>query len=320
MRAKAEAIIDEITGLLNQLSSAERRVLQRRLRVSGLLEREEIVADRNRLEVATALGVEVVVSMTTKATAHTTMATKAQSNPVSMPRAERFADASALTESIAPTDPSLSSAHATSHLSPYTGADEPIDTGADEPIDIGESTYRSIMPVDDDVSEYQSAISGKFVVGTPSNLGGAPDPHMMSPLPGQAPEHPIRVVFDGGSKGNPGAGYGSYALDWPGLPRQIVQLQFGNSVTNNEAEYDTLIAALEGIITRLEDQKVVLSTAQLDIRGDSELVIKQVRGEYECKSNRMRLRRNRVVELLEEFDDWTLVHHGREHSVRILGH
>ena len=44
----------------------------------------------------------------------------------------------------------------------------------------------------------------------------------MSPLPGQAPEQPIEIIFDGGSRGNPGQGYGSYALLWPGLPQQVV--------------------------------------------------------------------------------------------------
>ncbi len=81
-------------------------------------------------------------------------------------------------------------------------------------------------------------------MGTPSELV-EDDPYAMHPVPGQAPERPIVIIFDGGSKGNPGKGYGSYALRWPGQQERIVKLQFGDDVTNNEAEYDTLIAALE---------------------------------------------------------------------------
>ncbi|MFZ1755817.1 MAG: hypothetical protein WAU10_18840, partial [Caldilineaceae bacterium] len=99
---------------------------------------------------------------------------------------------------------------------------------------------------------YKSAVSGHVVVGSPTESGNDA-PSVMTPLPGQAPEQPIRVIFDGGSKGNPGLGYGSYALEWPGFPRQLVRLKFGDRVTNNEAEYDTLIAALEAIVKRLRE-------------------------------------------------------------------
>ncbi|MCA1724786.1 MAG: hypothetical protein LC748_11165 [Thermomicrobia bacterium] len=44
------------------------------------------------------------------------------------------------------------------------------------------------------------------------------------------------IIFDGGARGNPGEGYGSYELR-TGTHREIVRLTFGNNVTNNEAEY-----------------------------------------------------------------------------------
>lgn len=279
MNPESEAIIGEIIQLVQQLSASERRVLQRRLRVSGLVEVEELLADRNRLEIATALGVQA-----------SAMVAPTVTQPVIQP------------------EPSLDE----SDILDAYALDNVDNLNLVEEQNSGEEW-----------TEYQSPVSGKIVVGTPeaATMAEQPtDPHMMSPLPGLAPEHPIRIVFDGGSKGNPGVGYGSYAIDWPGLPRQIVQLQFGTQVTNNEAEYDTLIAALEGIVDRLTDQDADVSTAQLDIRGDSELVIKQVRGEYKAKNSRMKVRRDRVIELLNEFDDWSLVYHGRENSVRILGH
>jgi ribonuclease HI len=166
---------------------------------------------------------------------------------------------------------------------------------------------------------YRSAVSGKVVKGAP--LHAAPlEPHGMAPLPGQAPEQPIVVIFDGGSRGNPGQGYGSYALRWPGQQQQIVQLRFGDRVTNNEAEYDTLIAALEAIVQRLADGGADTKTATVEARGDSLLVINQVKGLWEAKEARLQVRRERVRELLAAFGAWQLIHHDREHSVQTLGH
>jgi len=167
---------------------------------------------------------------------------------------------------------------------------------------------------------YQSPVSGHVVVGAPADMDRGNGAHAMAPLPGQAPDQPIRIVFDGGSKGNPGKGYGSYAVDWPGLPQQVVRLKFGDQVTNNEAEYDTLIAALRAILKRLLDAQADPGSARLTMHGDSQLVIKQVTGEYKCNEPRLRMRRDRVQELLCQFGSWELLHHRREKSVEVLGH
>jgi len=166
---------------------------------------------------------------------------------------------------------------------------------------------------------YRSAVSGRVVVGSPAETE-AEAPSVMPPLPGQAPEQPIRVIFDGGSKGNPGLGYGSYALDWPGFPRQLVRLKFGDRVTNNEAEYDTLIAALEAITKRLQEDEADLRTAKLDIWGDSLLVISQIKGDWQVKKPELRSRRDRALALLSAFGQTQLTHQGREKSVAVLGH
>jgi ribonuclease HI len=167
---------------------------------------------------------------------------------------------------------------------------------------------------------YRTPVSGKVVIGAPTERANANDPHTMQPLPGQAPEQPIQIIFDGGSRGNPGQGYGSYALRWPGSPEQKIRLQFGNQVTNNEAEYDTLIAALEGVIKRLRDSGADPATARLDVRGDSLLVINQVLGKWQAKEERLQVRRDRIRQLLKAFGGWQLHHHGRANSVEVLGH
>ena len=62
----------------------------------------------------------------------------------------------------------------------------------------------------------------------------------------------IVLIFDGGSHGNPGWGYGSCAIQRVSHGAQrLERLELGDDYTNNEAEYDTLIAALEDLIRRL---------------------------------------------------------------------
>ncbi len=136
----------------------------------------------------------------------------------------------------------------------------------------------------------------------------------------QAPQEPIRITYDGGSRGNPGNGYGSFALDWPGYPREIVQLTFGDQSTNNEAEYDTLIAALEAVRDRMVELQIDPGSTNLSIWGDSLLVCNQVRGKWACKEPRLQTRLSAVKDLLNVFGESELNHHPRQKSVEILGH
>lgn len=124
----------------------------------------------------------------------------------------------------------------------------------------------------------------------------------------------ILVIFDGGSKGNPGIGYGSYATTIDGQ-MALTRLKFGDGVTNNEAEYDTLIAALETLIKQHDTAQI-----HLEVRGDSQLVIYQVLGKWKARDARMRERRDRARELLRQFKSYRLVLQPREDSVRVLGH
>jgi ribonuclease HI len=129
------------------------------------------------------------------------------------------------------------------------------------------------------------------------------------------------LIFDGGSQGNPGPGYGSYALTRHGDEKEsIMRLDFGREMTNNEAEYETLIAALQGLIERIEAAGKSPGDISLEIRGDSKLVLNQVQGTWKATNDRMRGLRNRARHLLSRFDAYRLIHHDREESVRVLGH
>jgi len=129
------------------------------------------------------------------------------------------------------------------------------------------------------------------------------------------------IIFDGGSHGNPGPGYGSYVLRRTEDGKEsLVRLDFGRTMTNNEAEYEALIAALQGLTERVESARRSVSEFSVEIRGDSALVINQVRGKWKAKDDRMHKLRNRARALLAPFGDHRLVQQPREKSVEVLGH
>jgi len=125
------------------------------------------------------------------------------------------------------------------------------------------------------------------------------------------------LVFDGGSQGNPGIGYGSYALFDSAHKGQVHRLSFDGQLTNNEAEYHTLLAALHDLQQRLGPQA---ADTTIEVRGDSSLVIEQVSGKWKAKDQRMRELRDEVRQALNRFKRFRLVQQPREDSVRVLGH
>ena len=286
----SERELEQIVELVRRLAPQERRQLLQRLRVSGLLPAETAGTDQNRLTKATALG-------------------KRGSTPAAGGPAPGTSAKSA-------TKTSTQRGQAGQLPPSSQPSNQPQPKDADRP---GSGVSAPLPLRFAGVNDAQGRrAGGKVVIGVPAEKDS--DPHAMPPLPGQAPEQPIGIIFDGGSKGNPGIGYGSYALRWPGQAQQIVQLQFGDGVTNNEAEYDTLAAALEAVLKRLREFKADPMTARVEIRGDSQLVINQVLGEWKCTEDRMRQRRDRVRTLLREFGSWEILYHPRENNVRILGH
>jgi ribonuclease HI len=139
------------------------------------------------------------------------------------------------------------------------------------------------------------------------------------PQPSRAPDYVL--TFDGGSKGNPGWGYGSYAiLRVQDGAQRLERIDLGDGYTNNEAEYDTLIAGLQDLVQRIEAAGRHPQEFSLEIRGDSTLVIRQVQGKWRAKEPRLKERRDRCLRLLRRFGSVELKTQPREESVRILGH
>lgn len=129
------------------------------------------------------------------------------------------------------------------------------------------------------------------------------------------------LIFDGGSRGNPGQGYGSYALYRTDTGRgRVERLEFPGRLTNNEAEYQTLISALETLLGKIREHGRDPKQFSIEVRGDSQLVIYQVLGKWKAKDKRMAAYRDRVRRLLEQFGRYELKHHLRDKSVDVLGH
>ena len=114
----------------------------------------------------------------------------------------------------------------------------------------------------------------------------------------------ITLQFDGGSRGNPGpAGVGVVLRAQDGTP--LVTLgRFIGRATNNVAEYKALITALE--------QAKQLGATKIIVRGDSELIIKQMRGEYRVKHPDLRPLYEEAQSLLRQFAKSKIEHNYRE--------
>ncbi len=80
--------------------------------------------------------------------------------------------------------------------------------------------------------------------------------------------------------------------------------EFIGSATNNEAEYKALIKGLK------ESHK--LKILNIAIFADSELIVKQINGQYKVKNERMQILNNKANGLLKKFTHWTVTHIPRE--------
>lgn len=118
------------------------------------------------------------------------------------------------------------------------------------------------------------------------------------------------VYFDGGSRGNPGPA----AIGWVIVTGDGIVAEDGETIgtaTNNQAEYEALIAGIEAARDYGYDE--------VHVRGDSELIVKQVRGEYDTNNPELREKRVTVHEVLQAFDEWTLEYVPREVNDRADG-
>jgi ribonuclease HI len=114
----------------------------------------------------------------------------------------------------------------------------------------------------------------------------------------------IVAYIDGGARGNPGpAGYGVRIESADGTV--IEELHGGLGIaTNNVAEYNGLLAALQWAVSN--------NAGRLHIRADSELLVKQMRGEHRVKNPGLQPLYVRARLLAAELDDVKFEHVRRE--------
>jgi len=117
----------------------------------------------------------------------------------------------------------------------------------------------------------------------------------------------VIIYADGASRGNPGqAAIGAVILDEQGRLIASVSRRIGRA-TNNQAEYGAVITALE--------EAVRLGSRQVDIRLDSELVVKQINGEYRVKKATLKPLCQQVKQLLGSLEGFTVAHIPRRQNM-----
>jgi catechol 2,3-dioxygenase len=115
------------------------------------------------------------------------------------------------------------------------------------------------------------------------------------------------VNVDGGARGNPGPAAIAAVVQSP--DGEVLE-EHGERIgraTNNVAEYRALLLGIE--------RAKALGTTDLELVGDSELIVKQVKGEYKVKDAALRELRAEAIRALEGFERWSIRHVRREQNV-----
>jgi ribonuclease HI len=131
-----------------------------------------------------------------------------------------------------------------------------------------------------------------------------PSPRVRSRAAGV--EGKARVHIDGAARGNPGpAGVGVLIL---GPDGDVVERlhRFIGEATNNVAEYQALLLALERVLE--------LGYTELEVRSDSELLVRQIQGRYQVKSPGLRPLYKVAREQLAVFRHFDIRHVPREEN------
>ena len=105
----------------------------------------------------------------------------------------------------------------------------------------------------------------------------------------------IIAYIDGGSRGNPGPAAAAYVLNDSSGAQLEAKAFFLGRATNNVAEYTSLIKALEAAAQK--------GSEQLSVFSDSELLVRQINGQYKVKSEQIKPLFQKAVSLLNQFNN-----------------
>jgi ribonuclease HI len=112
--------------------------------------------------------------------------------------------------------------------------------------------------------------------------------------------------IDGGARGNPGPAAYAAIITTPGAKGVKEISQFLGETTNNEAEYAALLAALEYAVGH--------GARSLKVFSDSELLVRQIRGEYKVKSAGLKPLFRKAQELISRLESFSITHLRREQN------
>ncbi|HWO40487.1 MAG TPA: ribonuclease HI family protein, partial [Candidatus Eisenbacteria bacterium] len=76
--------------------------------------------------------------------------------------------------------------------------------------------------------------------------------------------------------------------------------------TNNVAEYEALLMGLDALLQ--------MGKKRIRVQSDSQLLVRQLSGEYKVRDKKLQTLFARAVGLLRQFDGYRIVHVGREHN------
>src|SRR5262245_1001380 len=116
-----------------------------------------------------------------------------------------------------------------------------------------------------------------------------------------------QIHTDGAARGNPGPAAWAYVIEIPGQSPVEAAERFGNA-TNNVAEYMALIRALE--------YSSRLGLRRLAVFSDSELMVRQINGDYAVKNAELRALHSQALALARPFASVTYAHVPRAENAR----
>jgi ribonuclease HI len=118
----------------------------------------------------------------------------------------------------------------------------------------------------------------------------------------------VVVHVDGGARGNPGPAAVAAVASSPDGEQLAERNEFIGEATNNVAEYRALLLGLE--LAR------ELGATEIDVVNDSELVARQIGGEYKVKHAGLRPLYLEAMRALRDFESWAVRPVRREHNAR----
>ena len=122
---------------------------------------------------------------------------------------------------------------------------------------------------------------------------------------GRALSKKLKMFVDGACRGNPGpAGIGVVIFEGNNVVKEISK-PIGDA-TNNVAEYSALVFGLQ--------EALKLKAESLEVFMDSELVCRQIAGQYKIKSQNLKFLYDQAMHLLEGFKDVSVKHVVREQN------